>query len=251
MAGQGNRESARIGETIEQAAARVLAGGVAVLPLVEVAAGFLPTFQVVAEFHSILFHHHLADVLARQHACLLRQSFKPADGDVVALQDAERREMFPQDFDDGRLQPLHSLAEGLQDEAFGVTVDDEGREQVALRRHQTVGPRSFHNLLAKRGSRANPLGEEGAVERSAFPREQAHGDLRLAAVQRLPPEALLTVQHADDSAGLDARGVSDIGAIDPKMAGSYPLDAAGFDGQGRHMHAVNLPQGGGQNTRRA
>ena len=127
---------------------------------------------------------------------MLRQALEAAHGDIVAFKDRARREFLLQNLNHRGLQPVHALAQGLNDEAIAVAVDDEGGKQVAFGSHQPISLRPRRHLLAESGRGANSLREEGGVKGPLFARQKAQRDLRLAAVKRLPPEVILFIDEA-------------------------------------------------------
>ena len=184
-------KSARVGKAIQRSPARIIRGCGAIFALVEKPAGLLPVQQVEAHLHAIFFHHDFADVFPRQHAALLRQALKAAHGGIIALKDGAGREFLLQDLHHRGLQPVHALAESLNDEAIAVAVDDERGKQIAFGSNQPISLRPGRHLLAESGRGANSLGEEGGVKGPRFARQEAQRDLRLAAVKSLPPEVVL------------------------------------------------------------
>src|SRR5207237_4045803 len=104
-------------------------------PLIEKAAGLLSTREVVAEFHAVVLDHNFMDGFAEEDAPLLRQALEGANRRVIPFEHGERRELFPKDFDDVRLQAVRPLTERLKHEASAIAVDDEARKQVALSGH--------------------------------------------------------------------------------------------------------------------
>ena len=213
---------------------------IAILALVEEASGFLPALQVVAELHPVLFHDHFADVLTCEDADLFRQTFERPDGGVVALHNRARCKQLLQDSDDLRFQPLHALAERLHDKAVTIAIDDERRQQVALPRHEAIGARAFHDLVAKCCGIANAFSEKGTVEWAALAGEHPQGNLGLAAVKRLPPGMPLAIHDAHDCSGPGTASIDHVGAIDPRMAGENAVDSALANCDSRCVHARNL-----------
>ena len=134
--------------------------------------------QVEAHLHAVFFHHHFADFFPRQHAALLRQALEAAHGGIVAFKNRAGRKFLLQNFHDRRLHPVHSLAQGLNDEAIAVAVDDERGKQIAFGRHQPIGLRPGRHLPAKSGRGANSLGEEFGVKGPRLASQKAQRNLR-------------------------------------------------------------------------
>ena len=127
------------------------------------------------------------------------------------------------------LPPVHALAEGLNDKAISVAVDDKRGKQVTFGSDHSISLRSRRHLLAESGGGANSLREEGSIARLVAARQKAQRNLRLLAVKGLPPKALLLVDQAD-YAGFNCRRGHYVGSVNPGMSGGKPLNTSLRDG---------------------
>ena len=125
-------EAAVDGEAVEGAPTRVAARGRVVLALVEERARLLASERRDAEAHAVLRDFQLARLFAVEYARLCGQPFERAHAYVVALDDGARRELFDQKLHERRLQSFRALRERLQDEHVGVSINDDGRQEIAL-----------------------------------------------------------------------------------------------------------------------
>jgi hypothetical protein len=122
---------------------------------------------------------------------LLRQTLEAAHGHIIAFKDRAGCEFLLQNLNHRGLQPVHALAEGLNDEAIAVAVNDKRGKQITFGSDQSISLRPRRYLLAEGSRGTNSLGEERSVKGPLFARQKAQGDLRLVAVKSLPPEVIL------------------------------------------------------------
>jgi hypothetical protein len=210
-------------------------GGV-ILALVEEGPGLLPGERRDAEAHAVLHHLQLARLGAVEHAGGERQTFEGAHAHVVALDDRARREFLDEQPDELGLQALRALRERLHDEHVRVAVDDERRQEVALRVDEAEGVGLLLDAGAARHGRAQASAPPFAADLLVPRREDADGDLGAVAVERAPDEAAALVAQGDDRAARRPAVVPHVAAVHPEVPAPRALRALPRDGDLRLVH---------------
>jgi len=148
---------------------------------------------------------------------------------VVALNDGPRRKFFFQEFNDQRLNAFGALRQRLQDEHVVVDVDYQGWQEVALGIDEAIGIGLLADSHAPCGSGSNSLSPPFAIDRLAGLSEEAQGNLRRVAIERLTNEVSVLIANVRNGSTGRRLGVKDITAINPEMTVADAIGAAFVD----------------------
>ena len=153
---------------------------------------------------------------------LLVEPFQQAHLRVVSFDDSSRRKEFLQNLAEFAFPLFGGLAERLNHQVIGVTVNDERGNSVTASEKQAVDFGILNHTFAVFGGGLNATGEIGAVDSDVFARDQANGDLRTVAIKRTAQKPAAIVHQAHQIARTCIRPAN-IAAINPEMTGLKPL----------------------------
>jgi hypothetical protein len=114
-----------------------------------------------------------------------------------------------------RLEQIHSLRQGLNDETVEVPVNYEGRKQVAFAEDQPVRISARRYLLPQLFSSEQPRCPEVVIYWRAVKREHSKRDLRPRTVQRAAKHFASRADNSRNPAGGDPVGGQQIASVYP------------------------------------
>jgi hypothetical protein len=186
--------------------------------VVEEQAGLLPSPQVRAQLHAVLFDDQLlARRLAVEQLALLSVLLAAAQQQAVH---AERGERCAQLFDDARLPGRRGGAVELEHRVRGVAIAHHAGQSIAFAVKQAVAiGRGRHDARAQREGGGDAPCQQRIVERFVERDEDAHGD-RSVVGQPARDHATGLVEHGDHRARRRRERLERV-AIQPGMAAAH------------------------------